>query len=98
MYAVHKRTLLIAITFVVGGFLLARLDPKTKHVFNALPEYYRWGLHLSCLFFLPGTIFSLSVMLDRMSVYLAAAPFVVWLEPDLNLSMKEVLRYLLMGK
>lgn len=95
LYAVHNRTLTIAMVFILAGFLMARLDPKTARHFRGLPPYYQWGLHLSLLLFAPLMMFQLSILLDRMSLFFLGMPFMVWLSPELNMSMKEVLRWLL---
>ena len=95
LFALHNRTLTIAIVFILAAFLLARLDPETKKHFHGLPPWYQWGLHLSLLLFLPLMMFQVSVVIDRMSVFVFGFPFVVWLFPELNLSVKEALKMLL---
>ena len=95
LFAVHNRTLTIAMVFILAAFLLARLDPETKKHFQALPPWYTWGLHLSLLLFVPLMMFQVSVVMDRMSVFVFGFPFVVWLFPELNLSVKEALNMLL---
>ncbi len=93
--AVHKRALTVAIVFILGAFLMARLEPGSRRMFSGLPPYYQIGLHVSFLLFLPLLVFNLSVTLDLLSVFVLGVPFVEWLEPDLNMSLKQFFRGLL---
>lgn len=95
LYAMHNRTLTIASIFILAGFLMARLHPQTGSNFRNLPPYYQWGLHLALLFWLPLLLFNISVTLDRMSVFALFAPFVVFIDPDLNMPVKAFLNLLL---
>ena len=95
LYAIHNRTLTIAIVFLLAGYLVARLDPKTKSKFKGLPPLYQWGLHGSLLLLVPVIMFTLSVTLDRLSVFMLGMPFVAWFWPDENMSMKAFLNMLL---
>ncbi len=95
IWAVHNRTLIIASIFILAGFLMARLDPSTSANFRRLPPYYQWGLHLSLLFWFPLFLFVVSVTFDRLSLFAFFAPFLVVIEPGLNMSMKEALNLLL---
>ena len=95
LYAMHNRTLTIAIVFILAAFLLARLDPETKKHFHGLPPWYQWGLHLSLLLFVPLMMFQVSLLIERMSVFVFGFPFVVWVFPELNISVKEALQMLL---
>lgn len=95
IYAVHNRTLTIASVFILAGFLMARFDPKTAPHFRGLPPYYQWGLHLSLLLWFPLLLFLLSITFDRLSLFAFFAPFLVVLDPELNISVKEFLNFLL---
>jgi hypothetical protein len=95
LYAVHNRTLLIATVFILAGYLMARLDPETAPRFRGLPPYYQWGLHLSLLFFFPLMLFNLSMLSERLNIWLFAAPFVSWFFPEADISIKELLRWIL---
>lgn len=95
LFAVHNRSLTIAIVFLLAGFLIARLDPATRSRFSDLPSYYKWGLYISILLFIPLVLFHVSMTLDRMSIFIFGFPFVVWLDPELNLSIKQLLNLML---
>lgn len=95
IYAVHNRTLVIASVFILAGFLMARFHPKTAKHFRVLPPYYQWGLHLSLLLWFPLFLFVVSVTFDRLSLFAFFAPFLVMLDPALNVSVKEALNLLL---
>lgn len=93
--AVHNRTLTIAAVFILAGFLMARFHPETSKHFRGLPPYYQWGLHLSFLVWFPALLFAISVTFDRLSVFTFFAPFIVLIDPELNMPLKEALRMLL---
>ena len=96
LFAVSNRSWLIGCVFILAAFLMARLHPETGPRIQRLRvPYYKWGLHLSLLLFVPYFLYNLSTLLDFPSVYLLAAPFVVWLEPDMNASIKYLLQWLL---
>ena len=95
LFAVHNRTLTIASVFILAGFLMARLDPKTAANFRSLPPYYQWGLHLSLLLWFPFFLFNVSVTLDRLGVLAFFAPFLVFIDPEMNIPVKAFLNMLL---
>ncbi|MGY6587759.1 MAG: hypothetical protein ACXIUB_05655 [Wenzhouxiangella sp.] len=95
LFAVHNRTLTIASLFIVAAFLMARFDPKTAHCFRGQPPYYQWGVHLAVLLFIPYILFVVSLMFDRLSAFMLAAPLLVFFDPELNTSMKDFLNFLL---
>lgn len=95
LFAMHNRTLTIASVFILAGFLMARFDPETSKKFRNLPPYYQWGLHVSLLFWFLLLLFNISTTLDRLSVFAFFAPFAVFIDPELNMSVKEFLNMLL---
>lgn len=95
LYALHNRSFIVGTVFTLAGFLLTRLDPRNKHSFCGMSKGYRFALHASILFFVPLVIFHISLTLDRTSVFMLGLPFVAWVDPDLNISLKQVLNVLL---
>ncbi len=95
LFAMHNRTLTIASVFILAGFLMARLNPVSARGFRRLPPYYQWGVHLSLLFWFPLLLFNLSTTLDRLSIFAFFAPFMVFIDPDLNMSAKAFINILL---
>lgn len=95
LFAVHNRSLTIAMVFILAAFLMARLDPRTRGRFRGLPGYYKWGVHLSLLIFAPMMMFSVSVVLERYGIYSLGAPFMALVEPDSNIDFKQAIRFLL---
>ena len=93
--ALHNRSMIVATVLILAGFLMARLDPKTEMHFRGLPPYYQWGLHLSLLLFVPWVMFQVSYAMDRLSLFLLAFPFIVWFDPEMNMSLKEAINALL---
>lgn len=95
LFAVHNRSLTIAMVFIVAAYLMARLDPETRDRFRNLPPYYKWGLHLSLLLFVPLMMFEVSVLLERYGFYSLGAPFMALLAPESNMDFKEAIRFVL---
>ena len=95
LFAVHNRSLTVATVFILAAYLMARLDPQTKELFVGLPAYYKLGLHLSLALFFPLMLFQVSVVLDQVSLFLLAFPFLVWMSPEANMSLKAGLNILL---
>jgi hypothetical protein len=96
LYAVTNRSWIIGCAFVLAAFVMVRSDPATKvKLLYTAPPYYRWGLHLSLLLFLPYFLYNLSILIDYISLFMFVAPFVVWIDPEMNMSIKYVLQVLL---
>ena len=95
LFAVHNRSLTIAMVLILAAFLMTRFDPKTSRYFKGLPPYYQWGMTLSLFLYVPLLLFILSLTLDRLSVFMMGMPFMVWLDPEMNMSLKVALNTLL---
>jgi hypothetical protein len=96
LFAVSNRSWIIGCVFVLAAFIMARTDPISRErILKKTPPYYKWGLHLSLLLFLPYFLYNFSTLLDYPSIYLLGAPFIVWANPDLNMSFKYLLQKLL---
>jgi hypothetical protein len=96
LYAVTNRSWIIGCAFVLAAFVMVRSDPSTKmKLLSNPPPYYRWGLHLSLLLFLPYFLYNLSILIDYISLFMFVIPFLVWIDPDMNMSIKYVLQALL---
>ena len=96
LYAVSNRSWLIGCVFILAAFIMARTSPSTgPRLLRSVPGYYTWGLHLSLLLFVPYFLYNLSTIIDYISAFMFVAPFLVWIEPDMNMSIKYVLQVLL---
>jgi hypothetical protein len=95
LFAVHNRSLTIAMVFILAAFLMTRLDPRTRDRFQGLPGYYKWGLHLSLLLFAPLIMFLASMVIERYGFYSLGAPFMALVEPGSNVDFKQAIRFLL---
>lgn len=96
LFAVSNRSWIIGCVFILAAFLMARLNPRTVEKMRRIDvPYYKWGLNFSLIFFGPYFLFNLSTLLDFPSIFLLMAPFVVWFEPGMNVSIKYVLQILL---
>ena len=96
LFAVSNRSWIIGCVFVLAAFVMARTDPHTgPRLVKGAPPYYKWGVNLSLILFFPFFLYNLSTILDFPSVFMFVAPFVVWLDPEMNMSIKYVLQVLL---
>ena len=96
LFAVSNRSWLIGCVFILASFIMTRTDPYTgPRLIKQVPPYYKWGVNLSLILFFPFFLYNLSTILDFPSVFMFVAPFVVWVEPDMNMSIKYVLQILL---
>lgn len=94
--AVSNRSWTIGCVFILAAFIMARTDPGTgPNLIRRTPPYYKWGLHFSLALFVPYVLYNLSTLLDYPSVFMFLAPFVVWIDPEVNMSIKYVLQVLL---
>lgn len=92
LFAVSNRTWIIGTVFVMAAFLMARLDPETRGGFPLTRVEYKWGLHIAAVLFVPYFLYNLSLLFDFPSVFLIAMPWMAWVSPELNASLKDVLR------
>ena len=97
LFALSNRSWIIGAVFILGSFVMANTQPESRSriIQSNQPPYYKWGLHLSLLLFLPYFLYNLSVLLDYPSVFWLTAPFMVWLDPDINMSWKYLLQVLM---
>ena len=95
LYALSNRSWIVGAVFILAAYLMTRQDPRVSRLLpNSMP-IYKYGLHLAVLLFVPWLVFGMSLILDYPSIFLLALPFLVWLDPEVNMSMKEGLRWLL---
>ena len=94
--ALSNRTWLIGCLFILASFLMMRTNPTTapKLVYR-VPRFYKFGVQLSLFLFIPFFVFNLSILLDYPSFFMFVAPFLVWIDPDINMSIKYVLQVLM---
>ena len=96
LFALSNRSWIVGCVFILAAFIMARTDPRSsERILRKTPPYYKWGLHLSLLLFLPYFLYNASTLLDYPSIYLLGAPFVVWVNPELNMSFKYAFQQLL---
>lgn len=96
LFALSNRSWVIGCVFILAAFIMVRSDPESRErILRTTPAYYKWGLHFSLLLFLPYFLYNSSTLLDYPSIYLLFTPFVVWANPDLNMSFKYLLQKLL---
>lgn len=95
LYAVHNRSLEIAVVLLLAAFLMTRFDPRSREYFRRVTPYYQWGITLTLLLFFPVLLWKVSVILDRFGIFSVAAPMLALVFPEANMSLKEVINFLL---
>jgi len=95
LFAVHNRSLTIAMIFILSAFLMTRLDPQTRGQFRGLPGFYKGGLHLTLLLYFPLVVYQASVISERYGFFSLIFPFGALLFPEANLSFKEAINAML---
>lgn len=92
LYAVHNRAWIIGAVFLGAAFTMMRLREAGRFRVPRFRFAYQIGTAASALLFVPFFFYNLSILLDFPSFFLLAAPFLVWLDPSVNLTIKEALR------
>lgn len=97
LYALSNRLWIIGAVFILAAIVLAFTSEASRAKIRSIrkPPYYAWGLNLSLVVFIPYFLFQLSVLIDYPSVLLVFAPFMVWLDPEINMSVKYAIQVLL---
>lgn len=93
LYALTSRSALVGMVFILAALMLMMQDTRTNNFFSRPRAVLKIGMTLSLLLFIPLIVYSLSNILNFLSVYLIAAPFVPWFDESLNLSIKNFLRF-----
>lgn len=88
--ALANRSQLIGMVFILAALLLAWQDNTVRMFIER--KAVRFMLVITYLIFIPFIIYSISALLDFMSIYQLNFPFVVWIDANLNMSVKEFLR------
>jgi hypothetical protein len=87
--AVANRSAIVGVVFVLLALLLYWKNNIKEVQSNRLVTY---GLSLSLFLFIPFYIYKFSDILGYISFYNLLAPFVVWIEPDINMSVREFVK------
>lgn len=96
LYAVSNRSWVVGAIFVFAAFALMRIRVGRGFRAPLSASLYRFGLLSSAVLFIPFVAYNLSALLDFPSVFLLVMPFVVWLQPEINMTFKEGLQFILM--
>jgi hypothetical protein len=87
--AVTNRSAIVGAVFVLLALVLYWKNNTKEVQSNRLISY---GLSLSLLLFIPFYIYQLSNTLGYISFYNLLAPFAVWIEPDVNMSVRDFVK------
>jgi len=94
IFAVYTRSHIIAEVFMMSFFVIflaKRLYANnTTPAINILKKIY-W---VALIFFVPFVFYKAAEVIYLLSVFVIAFPFIPWFENSLNISVREVLRYL----
>ena len=93
--AVSSRSWLVGMVFILAAFLMARQDPETERRLPTRKLSYKVGLYGSLILFTPYLLYKISIVLYFPSVFLFGMPFLVWLYPEVNLSIHAALKWAL---
>ena len=94
--ALASRTNFIAATFLLLGFISARLvAAERKKSFTDNPGLYKYGINIATVALLPILLYSLSSNTEGISYLIFFTPGVALLFPDMNMSIKEFILFLL---
>ena len=85
----------VGFLLVMAGFLIWRLGPDFSLRKLFWSKGYVIACYLSAVMFIPYLLFCLSRLLDFVNVFAFAMPWLAWVYPDANLTLKEVLRLVL---
>ncbi|TVS00478.1 MAG: hypothetical protein EA407_14620 [Rhodobacteraceae bacterium] len=94
--AVSNRSWIAGAVFIGLAFIMWRLAQGNQLRVPLMRRLYPVGIGLSMVLFVPYLAFNASTFLDFPSVFLLGMPFAVWLEPDINMTIKEALRFFLL--
>jgi len=81
--------------FVLAGFLIWRFGDGFSLKRMIFSPAYLVGCYLSAMLFIPYFLFYFSKLLDYINISLFALPFLARIYPQANLTIKEILRFLL---
>lgn len=94
IFAVHSRSHIIGEVFMMAFlvlFLAKRINENNKLLSYKLFEKIVW---LSLFFFFPFVVFKIAEVIYLISVFLVAFPFLIWLDSSINISIRELLNYI----
>lgn len=94
--AISNRSWVAGAVFIGLSFIMWRLSQGSQLRVPSMRRLYPLGIALSMLLFLPYLAFNASTFLDFPSVFLLGLPVAVWMDPDINMTMKEALRFFLL--
>lgn len=92
-YALTNRSALVGIVFVFAAILLVWQNPKRKtdSVFFK-SKFVFFLLSLSLILYVPFLIYKISDIMGYISFYNLFAPFAVWIEPNINISVRDFVK------
>ena len=94
--ALSNRAWVAGTVFIGLGFIMWRLAQGNQMRVPLMRGLYPVGMVISMLLFLPYLLYNASTFLDFPSVFLLGLPVAVWFEPEINMTIKEALRYVVL--
>jgi hypothetical protein len=96
-YALQNRSLLVGIVFIFAAVLLFWQNPNRKlDLLFFKSKLISILLYLSVLILIPFLILKTSMVLGFISAYYIAAPFVVWIFPEVNMAIREFIKVVIL--
>jgi hypothetical protein len=91
LYALQNRSAILGGVFILAGFLLYAYQNPHSAEFFKIP-LVNFLLLICFLGFIPTLFFKLSNLFGYVSFYNLFAPFAVWIDPDINMSVKDFVK------
>jgi hypothetical protein len=92
LFALSNRSAIVGAVFVLIALVLYWKNNMETVRSNRLINF---GLILSLFMFTPFLVYQVANILDFVSFYSLLAPFAVWIAPEVNMSVKEVVKVLI---
>lgn len=91
LYALQNRSALIGGVFILASFLLYTYQNSHSTKFFKISRV-NFLLRVCFLGFIPTLFFKISNVFGYVSFYNLVAPFAVWIEPDINMSVRDFIK------
>lgn len=92
LFAVSNRSYIVGMIFIFAAFIMSYLNQSTSKNNFSNNIITNAGLLISFVLFIPYLIYNLSDIFQYPSVFLLFAPYLVWIDESINISMKEFVK------
>src|SRR5690606_28651922 len=91
LFALSNRSALVGTLFILAAFViyLLRLLKETGKL--SFTKKQKLGFYFSLFVFIPFVIYKIAAMIYFISMFVFVTPFIPWLLPEVNISIREFL-------